>query len=142
MKRVLGAVAAVLLPATFLVACGGDDSADSTTTSSTTSAERSGSGSSDSGSSSSGSGSSGSGSTTGHPKVDKYCQDAKALAEKWTTLMTGGKVDDMQELAEDARKLAEQSAELNSEAISDERLRDAMGELSKCAEELSKAMSR
>src|SRR5690606_36131562 len=90
MKRVTALIAALAVPAILLVGCGGDDSADSGSKSDSSS-QSSDSGSSDSGSSSS----------TGNAKVDKFCDDAKALAEKSKKAIADRDTDLAQEAAKD-----------------------------------------
>ena len=137
MKRVMGVLLALLLPATFLVACGGDDAADSTTTTSKTSAEKSGSDSGSSGSDS-GSSDSGSGSSTGNEKIDKFCDDAKALAEKFKKAVEDRDTDLAKEAADDAKDLAAQGRSLAGEVLKDPSLAKP---LTDCSAELSDAVS-
>ena len=132
MKRVLGVALALMLPAAFLVACGGDDSADSTSTTSKTSAEKSGSDSKDSDSKDSGSGSSGS--STGNAKVDKYCDDVKALAEKSKKALEDRDSDLAKEIGDDAADLSKQATGLAVEVMKDSSLAQAIAD---CSKELS-----
>ena len=103
MKRVTALIAALAVPAILLVGCGGDDSADSGSKSDSSSQ------SSDSGSSDSGSSDSGSSSSTGNAKVDKFCDDAKALAEKSKKAIADRDTDLAQEAAKDAQALSQQA---------------------------------
>ncbi len=131
MKRVLALAAVLVIPATFLVGCGGDD--DSSATSTTASSSREDSGSSDSGSSDSGSSDSGS-SDTGNEKVDKFCDDAKALAEKSKKAIDHKDSDLAKEAADDAKALTDQAKDLTSEVLSDPSLARALAD---CTGELA-----
>ena len=130
MKRVLGVALALMLPAAFLVACGGDDSADSTSTTSKTSAEKSDSDSKDDSSSKD----SGSGSSTGNAKVDKYCDDVKALAEKSKKALEDRDSDLAKEIGDDAADLSKQATGLAAEVMKDPSLAQAITD---CSKELS-----
>ncbi len=138
MKRVLGVALALMLPAAFLVACGGGDSADSTSTTSKTSAEKSGSDSKDSDTkdsdSGSGSDSGSSGSSTGNEKVDKYCDDVKALAEKSKKALEDRDSDLAKEIGDDAADLSKQATGLAAEVMKDPSLAQAITD---CSKELS-----
>ena len=123
MKRVTALIAALAVPAILLVGCGGDDSADSGSKSDSSS-QSSDSGSSDSGSSSS----------TGNAKVDKFCDDAKALAEKSKKAIADRDTDLAQEAAKDAQALSQQAQDLTSEVIKDPKLATA---LTDCTKELA-----
>jgi hypothetical protein len=125
-------VLALMLPAAFLVGCGGDDDAASTTTSKS-SEEKSDSGSSSSDSSDS-SDSSSSGSSTGNEKVDKFCDDARALAEKSKKAIADKDTELAQEAAKDAEELSSQAMDLTSEVVKDPSLASA---LTDCTKELS-----
>ncbi|HMU80433.1 MAG TPA: hypothetical protein PKA87_08150 [Microthrixaceae bacterium] len=128
MKRVTALIAALAVPAILLVGCGGDDSADSGSKSDSSSQ------SSDSGSSDSGSSDSGSSSSTGNAKVDKFCDDAKALAEKSKKAIADRDTDLAQEAAKDAQALSQQAQDLTSEVIKDPKLATA---LTDCTKELA-----
>ncbi len=130
MKRVLGVALVLMLPAAFLVACGGDDSADSTSTTSKTSAEKSDSDSKDDSSSKD----SGSGSSTGNAKVDKYCDDVKALAEKSKKALEDRDSDLAKEIGDDAADLSKQATGLAAEVMKDPSLAQAITD---CSKELS-----
>lgn len=133
MKRFLALLAVLAIPAMFLVSCGGDDDSASSTTAKSS---ESSSGSSDTTKSTdSKSSDSGSGSTnTGNAKVDKFCNDAKALAEKSKKAIDERDTALAKEAADDAKSLSQQAGELTSEVMKDPSLGKSLAD---CTKELS-----
>ncbi len=141
MKRTIGLFMVLSLPAVLLVGCGGDDSADTkSTTTATADSGSSGSGSSDSGSSGSGSsdsGSSDSGSSgSGSSALDEFCTETAAIAKELKQAVNDKDTAKLKDLQDRASKLQDKTSELTQEMMNDP---SQFKRLSDCAREVADA---
>lgn len=128
-KRILGICLVLTLPATFLVGCGGDDKADSTTT---TAAKSSGT-SADKGSGSETTTDSGS-SSGSNMTVDEFCAKTKELAGLVRDAKNGMDTTKSKQATELSKELSAKAQNLATELVKDPSLAKRYAE---CARELA-----
>lgn len=122
MKRIISLSLVLALPAVLLVGCGGDDSAD---TKSTTTAKSSDSGSSESsdsgssGNSDSGSSDNSDSGTSGGSAIDEFCDETAAIAAELRKAVEDRDMDKLKELQKRATSLQEKTAGLTEEVMKD-----------------------
>jgi len=143
-KRILGVCLVLALPATFLVACGGDDKADSTTTTASKSSGTSADEGSESPTTLKGSetpttasgNSSGGG---GDMSIDEFCSKAKELAGMVNDAKDGKNLSNMKQMTELSTELAAAAQKLAVKVAKDPSLAQKYEECSREASAIAKS---
>ncbi len=134
-KRILGICLVLTLPATFLVGCGGDDKADSTTTT----AARSSGTSADNGSETPTTASGNSSGSGGDMSIDEFCSKAKELAGMVNDAKDGKNLSNMKQMTELSTELAAAAQKLAVDVAKDPSLAQKYEECAKEASAIAKS---